>query len=239
VNSGPTTLRPGVWAFANEAALCVCQGCERRGTPQGNFRMDIIDTKIMPEAGTDAALNGALRTNQVLDTGEGWGFFPTVSLLWNCRRQISRFVVAGFVFGLLIAVIIPPKFRSITQLMPPDTQSNTGMSMLSNFLGEGTSGGSTGSDLGSLAGSLLGIKTPGELFIGVLGSRTVQDELINRFDLRKEYHVKRYEQARKELTENTELSLDRKSGIILSLCMIVIPNRLPTWPENTLPNSTR
>jgi uncharacterized protein involved in exopolysaccharide biosynthesis len=178
--------------------------------------MDTMDTRTITEPSKDAELNRALKAHQVLESSEGAGFWLTVSLLWSCRHQLYRFAIWGFAIGLVVAVIIPPKFKSTTQLMPPDNESGAGMSMLSSFIsdsGTGT-GGSVGPDLGSIASGLLGLKTPGELFVGVLGSRTVQDDLINRFDLRKEYRVKRYESARKELKNNTELSLDRKSGII-------------------------
>jgi len=178
--------------------------------------MDIVDTKTMPAPNQETELNGEFSSARTFEVTHGQGFFPTVSLLWNSRQQIFRFVAAGFVLGVLIAFIIPPKYQSTTQLMPPDTQSGSGMSLFSSFMGDSTSSatGGGGSDLGSLAGSLLGLKTPGELFVGVLQSRTVQDELINRFDLRKEYYVKRYVAARKKLSDNTEISLDHKSGII-------------------------
>jgi capsule polysaccharide export protein KpsE/RkpR len=42
----------------------------------------------------------------------------------------------------------------------------------------------------------------------------VADEVINKFDLRKLYGVRRYEDARKVLEANTDISSDRKSGII-------------------------
>jgi uncharacterized protein involved in exopolysaccharide biosynthesis len=176
--------------------------------------MGVVETKILPEAGRESDLNGGMPQHQL---GESEGFMWTVSLLWISRRQVFQAVKIGLLTGLLVAFVIPPKYKSTTQLMPPDNQSGLGMGMLSSFLGDATSGSSgaaTGTDLGSLASSMLGIKTPGDLFIGVLGSRTVQDDVINRFDLRKVYYVKRYETARKKLTRNTELSLDRKSGII-------------------------
>ncbi|HXZ40407.1 MAG TPA: Wzz/FepE/Etk N-terminal domain-containing protein [Terriglobales bacterium] len=177
--------------------------------------MSIMDTKTMPEPGRATELNGDLKP-RVFEHSDGRGFFETISLLWAGRRQIWQFVVAGFVTGVLVALVVPPRYKSTTQLMPPDAQSSSGMSLLSSFMSAGTSdtGSATGADLGSLAGSLLGLKTPGDLFVGVLQSRTVQDELINRFDLRKEYNVKRYETARKKLVKNTEISLDHKSGII-------------------------
>jgi len=60
--------------------------------------------------------------------------------------------------------------------MPPDSQSNTGMMMLGALTAK-----SGGSNLGAMAGDLLGVKSSGALFVGVLGSRTVQDRLIERF----------------------------------------------------------
>jgi capsule polysaccharide export protein KpsE/RkpR len=58
------------------------------------------------------------------------------------------------------------------------------------------------------------MQTPGALFVGVLGSRTVQDDWIDRFDLRKVYNERYWEEARKDLTKNTEIEEDKKSGII-------------------------
>lgn len=71
----------------------------------------------------------------------------------------------------------------------------------------------TGS-LGGIAGDVLGLKSSGDLFIGILRSRTVQDDLINKFDLRKVYRTRQWDQTRRILTSRTMISEDRKSGII-------------------------
>jgi len=68
--------------------------------------------------------------------------------------------------------------------------------------------------LGGLAGDLLGVKSSGALFVGILGSETVQDRLIDEFHLMKIYRDRKIEDARKDLAERTEVSEDRKSGII-------------------------
>jgi capsule polysaccharide export protein KpsE/RkpR len=68
--------------------------------------------------------------------------------------------------------------------------------------------------LGGVAGDLLGIKSSGALFVGILGSDTVEDSLINKFQLKKVYRVSKIEDARKELAQRTDISEDRKSGII-------------------------
>lgn len=130
-----------------------------------------------------------------------------LQLLWDNRRLLFRFAVWGFVLFAIIAFLIPAKYDSVTQLMPPDTDTS-GAAMLASIAGKG------GDALSGYASSLLGIKSSGALFIGVLRSRTVEDSVINKFDLRKVYWVRRWEDARKELEERTSISEDRKSGII-------------------------
>ena len=61
---------------------------------------------------------------------------------------------------------------------------------------------------------LLGLRTPGAVFVQVLGSRTVEDHLIDRFALRKLYRVSLYQDARRRLAADTESYEDRKSGVI-------------------------
>src|SRR5262249_15748077 len=71
-----------------------------------------------------------------------------------------------------------------------------------------------GGGLGAFAGDLLGMKSSGALFIGILRSRTVEDRLIQRFDLKKIYWTNLDETARRKLEDNTAISEDRKSGIL-------------------------
>jgi uncharacterized protein involved in exopolysaccharide biosynthesis len=92
------------------------------------------------------------------------------------------------------------------QLLPPQDSSSSLYAMLG---AAGSSGGAL-----NMASDLLGVKTSGAIFLAMLESRTVQDEIVNQFDLRKIYGVRRQADARKQLEENTEISEDRKSGVI-------------------------
>jgi uncharacterized protein involved in exopolysaccharide biosynthesis len=74
--------------------------------------------------------------------------------------------------------------------------------------------GHMGGNLASLGSDLLGLKTSAELFSGLLLSRTVQDDLIEKFDLRKSYGEPRWVDARKELARRTDMSIDRKTDIV-------------------------
>jgi len=97
--------------------------------------------------------------------------------------------------------------------MPPDNQSTSGLATALAAM----SGGSGGGALGGIAGDFLGLtggKNTSEIFVGILGSRTVQDKLIQQFELQKLYHDRRMADARKDLGDHTSISIDRKSQII-------------------------
>ena len=131
-----------------------------------------------------------------------------IRLLWEQRRFLVRWTVIGFVLSLVVAFLIPSRYVATTQLMPPDNQSGGGAAAFLAATGRG------GSGLAGLAGDLLGTKNSGALFVGILSSRTVQDRLIDQFDLRREYRDSKMEDARRDLAKHTGVSEDRKSGII-------------------------
>ena len=164
-------------------------------------------TKPQQEVTPQANLGG-LSAPEVSIQGTPDIFVERLRLLWNKRPFMTRAAVAGLLLGTLLAFLLPKRFESTTQLMPPDSQSSSGMAMLTAMASK------TGSGLGAFAGDLLGMKSSGALFIGILRSRTVEDRLIDRFDLRRAYSIRLEENARRKLEENTSISEDRKSGIL-------------------------
>src|SRR5262249_49047266 len=138
-------------------------------------------------------------------------------LLWTRRSFLFRAGLTGLLLAGLIAFLIPKQFRSTTRLMPPDSQTGTGAAMLGALTAR--------AGVPGMAANLLGMKTSGALFVGVLQSRTVADRIIGQFDLRKVYHVRTWEDARKTLAENTDISEERKSGIISVTVTDGDPNR--------------
>ncbi|HXY13601.1 MAG TPA: Wzz/FepE/Etk N-terminal domain-containing protein [Terriglobales bacterium] len=129
-------------------------------------------------------------------------------VLWNCRRTLFRAGALGLLASTLIAFLIPKSYTSTAQLMPPDSQSATGLAMMAAMASK------VGGGLGSMAGDLLGLKSSGALFIGVLRSETAQDRIIEQFHLQKVYGTSLLADARTRLDQNTVISEDRKSGII-------------------------
>lgn len=145
-----------------------------------------------------------------------------VRLLWNKRRFLFWGVICGLVIAVLFALVFPKSYESTADLMPPNQSSGLGAALMTALGGSGSSSGSggggllggSGGGLASMAEGALGMKTSGDLFIGILESATVQDDLIHEFDLSKVYGTRYIEKTRKALASHTDISEDSKSGII-------------------------
>jgi uncharacterized protein involved in exopolysaccharide biosynthesis len=108
-----------------------------------------------------------------------------------------------------------------------DTSSDQSLDDASMAVGEGGEGGERGSgssepssrnasggNLSGLGSYVLGPQTSGYLLMDALAGPTVEDELIQKFDLRHRYHVRYWEDARKVLAKRTKIKGDQKSGVI-------------------------
>ncbi len=128
-------------------------------------------------------------------------------MLWERRRFLMWVTCWALLVAVGAAFLIPKRYSSTTKIMPPEP-SGTGTAMLAAMAGKSYPG------LAAYAGELLGGANSGALFVDLLRSRTIEDRLIGRFDLRKIYRDRYWEDARRHLRKRTEITEDRKSGII-------------------------
>jgi capsule polysaccharide export protein KpsE/RkpR len=133
-------------------------------------------------------------------------------LLWQQRRFLFRVVICGVAAATLTAFMIPARYQSTVRLMPPDNRSGLALAAVSLSGRGGALGSSLVGDLGS---ELLGLRSTSELFVGILKSHTVEDHLVAQFNLRQAYRARRIEDARRELEAHTDISVDRKSQIVV------------------------
>jgi capsule polysaccharide export protein KpsE/RkpR len=136
-------------------------------------------------------------------------------LLWSEARFLGRVMAFGAILSAVIALLLPKSYKSNIRLMPPDNQSSLGMGMAMMTAKDNlTSMGGVGGSLAGAASDLLGLKNSSALFADMLGGRTVGDRMVQRFDLRKEYRKRYWEDARKQLTRHTEIEVDKKSDVM-------------------------
>ena len=123
-------------------------------------------------------------------------------ILAKHKRLVIGLPLAVVIIAALISLVLPDVFRANTKILPPQ-QPQSGASALISQLG-GMAGAAAG---------LGGIKSPNDLYIGMLKSRTVADHLIVKFNLKAIYETPSQEKARKKLEESTSISVG-KDGII-------------------------
>jgi tyrosine-protein kinase Etk/Wzc len=109
------------------------------------------------------------------------------------------FVTAVLAAG--ISLSMPNIFTASTKILPPQGQSGTS-AMLAQLGG-----------LAGLAGGIAGIKNTNDLYVGMLKSRTVADNIIQRFDLNVVYDERIQSNTRNRLEKETSIAAG-KDGII-------------------------
>lgn len=139
-----------------------------------------------------------------------------LDLLWEHRRWLSRVAAWALVVSTIVAFLIPNKYESSVSIMPPESLSGSG-----NMLAALASKASP--ELATMATSLLGKKDSGALFVDLYRSRTVQDRVVDRLSLQKVYWIRYKQDARKKLNNRTDVSEDRKSGVIT----LIVEDRSP------------
>lgn len=116
-------------------------------------------------------------------------------------------VVLGLPFAAaavaaLVSLLMTPIYTASARILPPQQSQSATAALLGN--------------LGALTGivpSSLGIRNPADLYVGMLQSRTVADQLISRFDLQKLYETKTLDDTRRGLKDKTSVRAGR-DGII-------------------------
>lgn len=127
-----------------------------------------------------------------------------IATLLGGKRTILRATLVCAALATLIAFLLPPIFTSKVAFIPPNL--TTPNSMASVLAGQISAMGA-----GDLGGAL---KTPGDLYSGILQSQSIAAQIVKQFDLIHLYKVKKESQAEKALASNTKVVVDPKSTIV-------------------------
>ena len=133
-----------------------------------------------------------------------------LDLLLVVVENLRLLVLGPLAVGLAalgVSFMIPPTYTAKTQFLPPQQQQSSA-SALVQALGVGAIGG---------LGAGLGIKNPADQYIAFLKSQSIQDAMVDRFDLLKRYDAKFRVDARKALFENTKITAGKDGIIALEL----------------------
>lgn len=144
----------------------------------------------------------AMPTEEGIDL---WGVLLIFARHW---RRILLVSIVALALGAAVSLLLRPTFTATAVIMPPQQAMSTSASVLGQ--------------LGSLAGvagfgASLGLKSPAEMYIGVLESRTVADRVISSCHLQNEYKTKTFVDTRYQLQKYARFETGKDGLIHLSV----------------------
>ncbi|MED5593605.1 GumC family protein [Janthinobacterium sp. P210006] len=133
---------------------------------------------------------------------DGIHLLDVCAALVRQRRIIIILPLITGALALTASLLMTPKYVSTAVIMPPQQQSSSVSSML------GQLGGLAGG-----VGGIAGLKNPNDLYVGMLQSRTIADNLIERYKLKERFKKNTMDETREKLTKIRALS-NGKDGLI-------------------------
>jgi len=113
-------------------------------------------------------------------------------ILSMAKRRIAAFTVGAMILGTILSILLKPTFTATAVILSPQPPQSASLML---------------SQLGSLASLTtdVPVKTPADFYVGLLGSRTVADDIIAKFHLEEVYQTKTAGETRKALQSHTRI----------------------------------
>ena len=192
----------------------------------------MLETSKAPETtrGNNPAVDDGIRDLRVeadAVSQNGIDGMELLLILSQRKMTILKVTLAVAVVAAIVMFLIPNTYTATATILPPEEKQSSVGAMLGQ--------------LGSIAGlseSDLGLKNPGDLFIGMLHSRTIQDQLINKFDLRRSIESSGIRMRARSWT-TAATSSPRKKGSSPSAWRTVIRTGPRRWQTHMWNSCTR
>lgn len=139
-------------------------------------------------------------------TERGFPFIDLTVTLLNRKWFLLGMAFLGTLASAAIVYSLTPMYTAKAVIMPPPKPQSMSSVLLSQ--------------MGAVAGALtpsLGLKDPADLYIGILKSRTIADDLIQQFHLAAVYSVKTSSDARNVLKKRVKFVSGKDSLIEISV----------------------
>ncbi len=143
-----------------------------------------------------------------------------INLLDYWRVLIKRKGLLALIIGtaatasVIISLLLPKIYASTTTLLPPQ-DNGSGSALLASRLPGG---------MGGMASGFLGIKSPADLWVGILKSWTIRDAIVMQLNLKEVYEAET-DQAAGEQLGNALNVKKTKEGIVSSTVQDKDPTR--------------
>lgn len=138
-------------------------------------------------------------------TGDEISLLDLLLVLAARRRLIATLTIGCAVLAAIVSLLLPKQYTATTVLLPPQQNSSLAGALSSQL-------GNLGS-MAALAGGF-SIKNPNDMYIAMFRSQTVEDAMIDRFGLMREYGTRYLSDTRKVFESRASIEGDSKDGLI-------------------------
>ncbi len=139
--------------------------------------------------------------NRDFDLGE------LISRMWAERTRVAAVMLAAGLVTLAIAFMLPKWYRATAVILPPDDADLfSNLSLATRALTKFPAFGVLGDYF-----------TPADVFKATLKSRSVQEAIVDQYNLQKVYKLKSREKTLKELKRNYEIKLSPDGTISVAV----------------------
>lgn len=130
-----------------------------------------------------------------------------INVIKRRKNTIALIAVITFVCSIIISLLLPKSYRATASILPPQSEPSMNSMMMSKIP----------SSMGGGLGNFLGLKSPADLWIGMLRSKTVSDAVISRFNLKAFFSVQTMEDARDRLSARIDIKKTKEEIIIIAV----------------------
>ena len=124
------------------------------------------------------------------------------------RKRLIFWVTAGFtVVAVIVSLLLPRSYTATVILLPPQQNSSLSSQLAAQL-------GNLGGIVQMAGGGSSLLKSPNDMYVAMLKSRTVEDAMVNRFGLMQEYRKSYLSDARKALENHANVDGSGKDGLI-------------------------
>lgn len=134
-----------------------------------------------------------------------------LEIIVKWRKFIIRNVIIVTVAAVIISLLLTQVFTATATILPPNPEQQTMLGLLSYNVPGGLS------SLSRMGGVFTGIATPSDLFAAIMKSGRIRGAIIRKYDLMKEFNVKKMSEASEALDGITRITVSPEGMISVSV----------------------
>jgi tyrosine-protein kinase Etk/Wzc len=165
-----------------------------------------LQKHVVPSSGAPGQAHATATPGSV---GDEISLLDLLIILTARRRLIFWFTAVFAILAIIISLILPKRYTAAVVLLPPQQNSSLSTQLAAQL---GSFGGIAASLAGGGGGSFL--RNPNDMYVAMFKSRFVEDAMVERFELMREYHKKYRSDARKKFEHYATVDGSGKDGLI-------------------------